>query len=102
MLLLNVIHDLGVLRHRYALISLAACRNSRIPYDTNATYPQFNGRSQLCEHPPCRHWPQSPDSIPIAAVKFMACLSDVPIEPLAQIPRLNQGTSDKLLSLFSE
>jgi hypothetical protein len=51
---LTVIHDPDVLPDRYALISLAACRNSRIPYDTNATYLRLIGSSRLCEHQPCR------------------------------------------------
>ena len=52
MLRLTIIHDPDVLQDRYALISLAACRNSHIPCNTNATYPQLIGCSDLCEHPP--------------------------------------------------
>ena len=55
MLPLTAIHDLDVLQNPYALISLAACCNSHIPYDTNATYPQFIGCSELCQHQPCHH-----------------------------------------------
>jgi hypothetical protein len=61
MLPLTVIHDFDVLRDPYAILSLAACCNSRIPHDTNATYPQIIGRSNLREHPPCQRWLQSPD-----------------------------------------
>lgn len=52
MLPLTIIHDPDVLRAPYALISLAACRNSHIPCNTNATYPQIIGRSDLREYPP--------------------------------------------------
>jgi len=49
---LTVIHDSDVLRDPYALISLAACRNSHIPYNSNAAYPPIITCSDLCEHPP--------------------------------------------------
>ena len=55
MLPLTVIHDSDVLRDRYALVPLVTCRNSRIPCDTNATYPQFIGCSDLCEDPLRQH-----------------------------------------------
>ncbi len=52
MLPLTVIHDLDVLQNPSALISLAACRNSHIPYDTNANYPQLIGCSELANISP--------------------------------------------------
>ena len=52
MLPLTIIHNPDVLRDPYALISLAACRNARIPYNINATCPRIIDRSDLCEHPP--------------------------------------------------
>ena len=55
MLPLNVIHDPDALRDPYALISLTACRNSHISYNTNATYPRIIGCWEPCEHQPCRH-----------------------------------------------
>ena len=45
MLPLTIIHDSDVLRYPYALISLAACRNSHIPCNTNATSSQIIGCS---------------------------------------------------------
>ncbi len=54
MLPLTVIHDSEVLRNPCAIISLTACRNSRILYNTNATYPQIIACSDLCGHPPCQ------------------------------------------------
>ncbi len=49
---LTVIHDFDVLRDPYALIPLAACRNSRSPYNSNVAYPPIIGYSNLREHPP--------------------------------------------------
>lgn len=48
----------------------------------NASYPQIIGCSKLCKHQPCLHCLPPPDSILIAAVKFITRLSAAPVNPL--------------------